>query len=241
MSEADRTLSEQLARLSTDVPGDAALQAPLDTVAVLVRTTVPGADGVSVSIPVDDGFVTASATDEVVSELDGVQYRHRSGPCVEAIATGAPVHVSLLAEEERFPDFVAAAQQRFMTAVHSTPLEAGSRAVGALNIYSASSEELTPEAADMAADFARHAAVLLVHAATLATAATANEQLQQALQNRDVIGQAKGILMARLGCSADDAFDVLRRASQRENRKLNAIAAELVAEQGRRSRPEGPA
>ena len=59
-------------------------------------------------------------------------------------------------------------------------------------------------------------------------------QLQAALESRDVIGQAKGILMARQGLSADEAFDVLRRASQRTNRKLRDVAAEVAA-----ARPDG--
>ncbi|HUQ62598.1 MAG TPA: ANTAR domain-containing protein [Acidimicrobiales bacterium] len=53
-------------------------------------------------------------------------------------------------------------------------------------------------------------------------------QLEEALTTRDVIGQAKGILMVRQSCSADEAIDVLRRASQRANRKLRDIAQDLV-------------
>ena len=53
-------------------------------------------------------------------------------------------------------------------------------------------------------------------------------QLRQALQSRDVIGQAKGILMERRGISADEAFDVLRRASQSLNIKLTTVAQTLV-------------
>ncbi len=54
-------------------------------------------------------------------------------------------------------------------------------------------------------------------------------QLRTALESRDVIGQAKGILMARQGISADEAFDLLRRASQRSNVKLRDVAAQVVA------------
>ena len=61
----------------------------------------------------------------------------------------------------------------------------------------------------------------------------ANQHLQDALESRDVIGQAKGILMAREGLDADEAFDVLRRASQRTNRKLRDVASDLITRQAR--------
>ncbi len=53
--------------------------------------------------------------------------------------------------------------------------------------------------------------------------------LEKALETRDIIGQAKGILMARQQIDADAAFDVLRRASQRSNTKLRDVASDLVA------------
>lgn len=58
---------------------------------------------------------------------------------------------------------------------------------------------------------------------------TTIDQLQHALETRGVIEQAKGVLIAREGCDAEAAFDILRRASQRENRKVAVIAAEIVS------------
>ena len=123
---------------------------------------------------------------------------------MEAIDTGQQVSVVLADAQARYPRFAASAQQRFMTAVLSTPL-------GALDCYSASTERFSPGAVDIAEQIAGHASVLLANGTTLSTATTTNEQLHQALLSRDSIGQAKGILMARRGCSAEDAFDVLRR------------------------------
>ena len=64
--------------------------------------------------------------------------------------------------------------------------------------------------------------------------------LKLAIEHRDVIGQAKGILMAREHCTADEAFDILRMASQRENRKLHEIAAQLADRAGGSSATAGP-
>ena len=43
-----------------------------------------------------------------------------------------------------------------------------------------------------------------------------------------VIEQAKGVIMAQRGCGPEEAFDLLRRASQRTNIKLHALAAQIV-------------
>ena len=55
------------------------------------------------------------------------------------------------------------------------------------------------------------------------------EQLAQVVAIRAVIEQAKGILMAAQHCDADEAFDLLVRASQRENVKVRDLAVRIVA------------
>lgn len=73
-----------------------------------------------------------------------------------------------------------------------------------------------------------HAAILVSNALALVDAAQLNDQLRQAVDSRELIGVAKGIFMERQSCTRDEAFDLLRRASQRENRKLRELAEELV-------------
>jgi AmiR/NasT family two-component response regulator len=80
----------------------------------------------------------------------------------------------------------------------------------------------------MASSFARHAAAVLANAVSIADAEATNHNLSQALATRQLIGQAMGIIMARENCSSDQAFAVLRAASQRTNRKLREIAADIV-------------
>ena len=72
------------------------------------------------------------------------------------------------------------------------------------------------------------AALFAAHAAVAFAAARERIQFQEALASRDVIGQAKGILMTQSHITADEAFDMLRRASQRLNRKLVSIAQDIV-------------
>jgi AmiR/NasT family two-component response regulator len=76
---------------------------------------------------------------------------------------------------------------------------------------------------------AERASVVLANAITFATSEATNRHLQLALENARLIGRAQGVLMAREGCGSEKAFDILRRASQRTNRKLREIAEEIVA------------
>jgi AmiR/NasT family two-component response regulator len=86
--------------------------------------------------------------------------------------------------------------------------------------------------ADRAAAFGdphERVAVLLAAFAALALAeAQRAGQMHDALGNRDIIGQAKGVLMERHRITADAAFGVLSRVSQAENRKLAEVARRLV-------------
>ena len=64
--------------------------------------------------------------------------------------------------------------------------------------------------------------------------------LAEAMRSRAVIEQAKGILMAAEGIDEDEAFDILTRASQRENVKLRDVALRIVDDAvARRRDPPG--
>lgn len=81
---------------------------------------------------------------------------------------------------------------------------------------------------EMACAFGDQLGVAVASATLYAESSALAHQLQQALESRAVIEQAKGILMAAQRCSADAAFNILVRASQNQNRKLWAIASEIV-------------
>ncbi len=145
---------------------------------------------------------------------------------MEATRTGQEITVAI--PSPVWPDFSKRASQAGVQSVWSLPLNLRDRTTGALNLYSTTRRSWHDPAAGAARGLARQAAVVLANATTLMTAQLTNQHLQQAVESRDLIGQAKGILMARQSISADEAFDILRRASQRANRKLRDIAADLV-------------
>ena len=201
----------------------------LDVIVNLAVSGVEGVAGASVSMVVRDGeqLETSNASSEVIRDIDEAQYFGGGGPCVEAIRTGREVSVAL--PSQAWATFSEGAARAGMRSVWSLPLHVRDRTTGALNLYSAAEEAWEDAAAGAARGLARQAAVVLANAAALMSTQLTNEHLQEALASRDLIGQAKGILMARQSITADDAFDLLRRASQRTNRKLRDVAADLIA------------
>ncbi|MGA3220675.1 MAG: GAF and ANTAR domain-containing protein [Acidimicrobiales bacterium] len=204
----------------------------------LAASAIDEVDGASVSMVVHDRrrFETTNASSLVIRDIDEAQYERAEGPCVEAIRTGREVSISL--PTPRWPQFSERAVRAGMRSVWSLPLTVKEQTTGALNLYSSHHEPWAGTAAPAARGLAGQAAVVLANAASLANAETTNNHLQEALESRDMIGQAKGILMARQKVSANEAFDILRRASQTSGRKLRDIAAEVVS---RLERPQEPA
>jgi GAF domain-containing protein len=203
----------------------------LDIVVNLSVSAVPGVQGASISLVLSEGdqLQTSHASSQVIREVDEGQYQDDNGPCVSAIRTGREVTVTVPAEE--WPTFNERAVEANVTSVLSLPLRVHDRTTGALNLYSIGGSSPSEAATAVARDLAAQAAVVLANATALASAELIRQHLEEALKSRDIIGQAKGILMAREGISADEAFDTLRRASQRTNRKLRDIAAEVATHQ----------
>ena len=93
--------------------------------------------------------------------------------------------------------------------------------LGALNLYARQPHAFGEESEDVGLLLAAHAAVAVA-------GARAEEHLRRAVDSRDLIGQAKGILMERYKITADQAFQVLARVSQQTNRRLADVADELT-------------
>lgn len=172
-----------------------------------------------------------TSSDEVATDLDRVQEEAGEGPCLEAIATGEPVEVPDVTASVKWDAWRSRAVARGVRKSLSLPLAtAGEDVLAAFNLYSTTAVAFTPEERQAAAAFVEHAAGALMVAIRLAALAELTGHLETALASRGVIDQAKGILMAQQRCSAEDAFDILRRASQARNVKIRDIAVAVVAE-----------
>ncbi|GAB3690364.1 GAF and ANTAR domain-containing protein [Angustibacter aerolatus] len=216
---AFRDLGDEL----RSVPGDG-----LAAVAQVAVLRVPAADRASITLGRDGRFWTVAATDDRAQQADEVQYELGSGPCVDAIVDDTVYDPGDVAEDDRWPEYGRRIAEQGVRSMLSYRLvlmdEAQADTIGGLNLYSD-----TPHAFDDA-DL-RTGQLLATHGAVMASAAgdrARAEHLQQALLSNREIGVAMGILMARHTLTRDQAFDLLKLASQHTNRKLRDVATEVA-------------
>lgn len=197
-----------------------------EAVARAAVRAVPGCDHAAVSLLRNGKFETAAASDDIARRLDALQAQTGDGPCLD-VATGPAWEHHLDLESVSDPtEFQHRLREETpIRAVIAYRLVADGQKSGALNLAADS-----PHAFDDGS--AEQAAVLAAFATVAVTASTANRrqrELQQALDTSREIGVAVGIIAASYGMPADEAFQVLVRASQELNRKLRDIAHEVAA------------
>jgi anti-anti-sigma factor len=192
----------------------------LRLVVELARTSVSGADGVSVSLLRDGQLLTVASTDDTIMEMDTDQYATGEGPCVDASRRGHWFHAESLETETRWPSFTPRARALGIMSILSSPLTALEDPVGALNIYSRTPSIFDVEAQRTAAVFARKASVILGDARAGVTDAQLAIRFHRALRNRDIISTATGIVMEREGLNEEDAFENLLRQSMKSGVSL---------------------
>lgn len=225
---------EEFAQLTRELLAADSVAEILEKVVALARDAVPGADLVSITLRTADGrFHTPVETDPVASELDEIQYQTSEGPCLDAARQEGPafIHSANLAEEPAWPRFGPKAASYGFCAVLSTALLPDARPPrqsGALNVYAREPGALQAVSSQVMLLLATHASLALAGTEAVSRAELQVSQLRKAIDTRDVIGQAKGILMQRRGISADEAFDILRQTSQDLNIKLAEVAKALA-------------
>ena len=178
---------------------------------------------------------TAAASSPLTDNLDRLQIEANEGPCLDASTQGATFYAHDLADDERWPRFGPRAVAAGVRCVLSYALLA--EQPSALNLYAHLPAAFGATDRAQGQLFATLARLALESAQERAADDQRAANLTDALRTREVIGQAQGILMERERITADQAFDVLRRASQRMNVKLRSVAETLV-ETG--ESPDGP-
>jgi GAF domain-containing protein len=221
-TSSNLAVATALARASESINDSRTFQDSLYAVVHATSTSLPEFAHVSISLKNRRGaFETMAGTDQLVWELDTVQYDLGEGPCVQAIEAEPVVVVAHLRHEQRWPRYIPAAVAKGVRSQVAVRLFTKNRHIAGLNLYSTEHDDVEPNALETARLFATHAAILLGHAQQ-------EDQLNQALQSRKVIGQAIGILMERYRIDADRAFQFLMRASATSNIKLRDVADEVV-------------
>lgn len=193
---------------------------------------VTGADA-GIMIAGHDGRIEVRATaGEAAADICGEQI-DRGGPAVHTQLDGR-ARTLTVEELVEWPELARLAKRYSLRALICEPIHIDGAVRGTFNLYV---RDLLGESTHVVHLLAQNAAATIANAQVYAGARTLASHLETALESRGVIEQAKGILMAMQRCTADEAFDILRRASQRENRKLRAVAEAIVDRFSRREPP----
>lgn len=214
---------DRFAAIARDLERQQSETATLDRIAELAVETLRGCHYAGISL-VDRRrrITTVTATNDVVSKADQEQYDFDQGPCVDSIREQISVYVPQLATDRRWPRWGRwVAENLDMASMLCFQLFTTNRSYGALSMYSRQVAAFDDHDQAVGLALAAHAAVGLARSRQV-------DNLNVAVINRTVIGQAEGILMERYGIDADQAFNMLSRVSQAENRRVHAIAEELA-------------
>jgi len=200
---------------------NAELEPTLEAIASTAVTMLSPARYAALTVLSRGELIPRASTGEPPLLLDRLQQKLGDGPCIHAAKYQSVFRIEDTGEDDRWPEFCAEAARLEVRSMLCVPLWIDERGLGALSLF-----------ADRAAAFSdlhERVAVLLAAFAALALAeAQRAGQMHDALGNRDIIGQAKGVLMERHRITADAAFGVLSRVSQAENRKLAEVARRFV-------------
>ena len=215
----NRSLAELVRSLSDSTDLAATVQQLIDFAGTILHTEHAG---ITMIHGGGKRFESVGATDDAVRELDQLQYDLREGPCVDAAIDGKPFRSTDLGHDPRWPKWGREAAARGIHSILSIDLSARGRRLGALNLYGPLRRQFDEEDVAIGSLFAYHAGFALAVARN-------EENLNEAINSRSLIGQAQGILMERFSIEPEQAFNVLQRFSQHSNVRLRTIAERIVA------------
>jgi GAF domain-containing protein len=173
---------------------------------------------------------SVAASDERFAHLEELQIRHQEGPCIQAYDLKELIGATDLEQEDRWPLFSRAAVQRQVRAVLASPLPYNQDAVGVVAVLSEQRRPWSAEGELALLAFTDLAALLIASMMQGEQHSEMAVQLQGALNSRQVIEQAKGVLIGQQGIPARAAYEQLRSRARDERRKLSVVCAEVVAQ-----------
>ncbi|MDY6807817.1 GAF and ANTAR domain-containing protein [Gordonia mangrovi] len=198
-----------------------------DTAAVLGRISaaavdsVPGTEFASVTMVTAGRIETPVVVGDLAGKSDALQREFNEGPCVRSAVDDTTIIIDDMRRENRWPRYAEAATELGIGSMACFCLYIDGHDFGALNLLSTTTHAFEPDAIAVGQLFA-------AHCATAFSAVREKDQLLTALSSRDIIGQAKGMIMERYQVDADQAFRLLARLSQDSNTKLIEVAKKII-------------
>lgn len=215
-------LADTFARVARVLGTTQDLRTALNRIVHLAVEVLDGCEFASVWLVERNKITSPGASSDVPRKVDEIQAETGEGPCMDAMREHEVFHTGDLSVEERWPNFSSRAHDEFeIRSVLSIRLFLEADTLGALNLYSTTQDAFDDTDLALGSVFAAHAAVAML-------SARREEALERKAESRDVIGRAKGILIAREHINDERAFEMLKRASQRLNVKLRDVAEQIV-------------
>lgn len=202
--------------------------------------TVLGISGAGVTLVRGDRVSFVTSDSAVMADLEQVQEEHQEGPCVDSVRSGEVVSVAdLTGSAERWPAYAERAAALGIRAIAGIPMRLNGSTIGAVDLYDSVPHQWSDRELATARVFSDIATSYVINASQLDQQRRTAEQLQQALDSRVIIEQAKGIIAAHHQISVDEAFKVLRKHANDHHASLRATA-EAVVNLGLRPRAPSP-
>lgn len=224
-SQTESDLSLRLHELHFSTTG---LDSLLEQIAVLAADTVDADTGGGITVVRENKATTVAASDERTTSLDEIQYGNGDGPCLHSARTREVVVIEDARTDTRWRDYHSQAAELGLRSSLSVPLELGDNAAGALNLYTFELHAFDDAERVVLGQFCDETSRAVSLALHYGQVTEENDHLHAAMATRRAIDQALGLIMAQNRCSSDEAFAILRRASQNRNVKINSLAAEMI-------------
>jgi GAF domain-containing protein len=200
----------------------------LEEITVLAADVVDADCSTGITVIRNREPITVAASAERAKQLDEIQYGEGNGPCLHAARTGEAVTVHDSAVDGRWPAYLERAFGLGLRSSLSVPLALADDATGALNMYVFERHEFDDAERAAIGMFCADASRAVSLAIRYDELDQQNRHLHKAMASRRVIDQAIGLVMAQNRCNADEAFEILRRASQNRNVKLSKLAFDMI-------------
>ena len=175
-------------------------------------------------------LLTSDSQASAELQRDHAQLHPFPCPCRDAYSTGEVVRVTDVREEStRWPLFSASATRLSVAGVAAIPMRLSDQIIGALNLYAPEPRDWSDEDMAVAGVLAGMATSYMVNASKLRQQQQLTEQLQEALDSRIVIEQAKGITAQQHAVSVNTAYQLMRVHARNNNASLRVVAEAIVA------------
>jgi len=229
-------MAQRFAELARRLANQPSQQATVQAVVQASLDTIAGAQAAGITTLRGKEFCSIAPSSELVTAVDAIQYELRSGPCVDAVLENKVFRTHDLEHDQRWPEFGkrAAVEHGVHSMLAFRLYLEDDDTIGGLNLYSTEYSAFSDEALILGEIVATHAAIVLTGSRRRDDVVN----LQHGLQSNREVGVALGILMSRHRITREQAFDLLRLASQHTHRKLHELALE-VGEIGMLDYPAG--